>query len=50
VYRGGDLSKKGRDLSTDCEARLFRGRLVYGGGGSSAEGETHKIIKRKNGK
>jgi hypothetical protein len=40
VYKGGDLSTKGRDLSTKGEIRLFRGRLVYGGGGSSTEGET----------
>ncbi len=39
MYRGGDLSTKGRDLSTEGETRLLRGRLVYGGGGSSTEGE-----------
>ena len=50
MYRGGDLSTKGRDLSTEGETRLLRERLVYGGGGSSTKGETHKIIKRKNGK
>ncbi len=48
MYRGGDLSTKGRDLSTEGETRLLRGRLVYGRGGSSTKGETHKIIKRKN--
>ena len=40
MYRGGDLSTKGRDLSTEDEICLLRGRLVYGGGGSSTEGET----------
>ncbi len=40
MYRGGDLSTKGRDLSTEGETCLLRGRLVYGGGGSSTEGET----------
>ncbi len=39
MYRGGDLSTKGRDLSTEGETCLLRGRLVYGGGGSSTEGE-----------
>jgi hypothetical protein len=39
VYRGGDLSTKGRDLSTEGGTHLLRGRLVYGGGGSSTEGE-----------
>ncbi len=38
MYRGGDLSTKGRDLSTAGETRLLRGRLVYGGGDSSTEG------------
>ncbi len=50
MYKEGDLSTKARDLSTEGETRLSRGRLVYGGGGSSTEGETHKIIKRKKGK
>ncbi len=36
----GDLSTKGRDLSTEGETRLWRVRLVYGGGGSSTECET----------
>ncbi len=40
MYRGGDLSPKGRDLSTEGDTYLLRGRLVYGGGGSSTEGET----------
>ncbi len=41
MYRGeacvqtGDLSTKGRDLSTEGETRLWRVRLVYGGEGSS---------------
>jgi hypothetical protein len=35
VYRGGDLSTKGRDLSTEGETRLWRVRIVYGGGDSS---------------
>ncbi len=39
MYREGDLSTKGRDLSTEGETRLLRGRLVYGGGDSSIEGE-----------
>ncbi len=39
MYRGGDLSTKGRDLSTEGGTHLLRGRLVYGGGGSSTEGE-----------
>ncbi len=34
------MSKKGRDLSTEGETRLVRGRLVYGGVGSYTEGET----------
>ncbi len=38
MYRGGDLSTKWRDLSTEGETRLLRLRLVYGGGGSSTEG------------
>jgi hypothetical protein len=50
VFRGGDLSTKGRDLSTEGETRLLRGRLVCGGGGSSTKGEIHKIINRNNGK
>ncbi len=37
MYRGGDLSTKGRDLSTEGETRLLRGRLVYGGGDSSRD-------------
>ncbi len=40
MYKGGDLSTKGRDLSTEGEIHQLRGRLVYGGGGSSTEGET----------
>ncbi len=36
----GDLSIKGRDLSTEGEIRLWMVRLVYGGVGSSTEGET----------
>jgi hypothetical protein len=40
VYKWGDLSTKGRDLSTEGETRLWRVRLVYGGGGSSTERET----------
>jgi hypothetical protein len=40
VQRGGILSTKGQDLSTEGETRLLRGRLVYGGGDSSTEGET----------
>ncbi len=39
MYRGGDLSTKVRDLSTEGETRLLRGRLVYGGGDSSTKGE-----------
>ncbi len=49
MYRGGDLSTKVRDMSTEGETRLWRGRLIYGGGGSSTggggdqstDGETH---------
>jgi hypothetical protein len=46
MYRGGDLSTKGRDLSTEGETRLLRGRLVYGGGDSSTEVETHLLRGR----
>ncbi len=38
MYKRGDLSTKGRDLSTEGEIRLLRERLVYGGGVSSTEG------------
>ncbi len=40
MYRGRDLSTKVQDLFTEGETRLFRGRLVNGGGGSSTEGDT----------
>ncbi len=40
MYRGGDLSTKGRDLSTEGETRQLSGGLVYGVGGSSTEGVT----------
>ncbi len=40
MYRGGDLSTKGQDLSKEGETRLLRGSLVYGGVDSSTEGET----------
>jgi hypothetical protein len=44
VFRRGDLSTKGRDLSTEGETRLLRGRLVYRGVGSSTEGETLLLL------
>ena len=40
MYKGGDLSTKGRDLSTEGETCLLRVRHVYGGVGSSTKGET----------
>ncbi len=39
MCRGGVLSTKGQDLSTEGETRLLRGRLVYRGVDSSTEGE-----------
>jgi hypothetical protein len=45
VYRGGDLSTKGRDSSTEDETRLLRGRLVYGGGVSSTEGRGRHVYR-----
>jgi hypothetical protein len=46
MYRGGDLSTKGRGLSTEGETRLLRGRLVHRGGDSSTEGETRLLRGR----
>ena len=37
MYIGGDLSTKGRDLSTEGQTRLLSGGLVYGVGGSSTQ-------------